>query len=312
MSVPDGRVATGSAAVVVPATSANLGPGFDCLGLALGLVDEVEVSSTAAGPDGPTAHVSVQGEGAGEVPGGEDHLVVRTLRATLAAVGLAQPSLRLTCRNAVPHGRGLGSSAAATVAGVLLGRALAGEAGAAMDDAAVLALATTFEGHPDNAAPALLGGATIAWCEPAGARAVGIDVHPDVVPLVLVPAERLATHHARSLLPPTVPHADAATNAGLAALLVHALAHRPDLLATATADRLHQEHRRPAMPATLAVVDRLRHAGLAAVVSGAGPSVLVLSTRDRERADTEVVQRAAAGRWQLLAPGVRRQPALVR
>lgn len=305
MSVTAPREAT----VVVPATSANLGPGFDCLGLALGLVDELTASAIPAGPDGPLARVSVRGEGEGEVPDGDDHLVVRTLRAALDALGVPQPTVDLRCRNGVPHGRGLGSSAAATVAGVLLGRALAGAAGRAMDDGAVLALATAFEGHPDNAAPALLGGATVAWCEPAGARAVRIDVHPDVVPLVLVPPGRLATHHARSLLPPTVPHADAAASAGRAALLVHALAHRPDLLVTATADTLHQEHRRPAMPGTLAVVDELRHAGLAAVVSGAGPSVLVLSARDRADADTAVVRRAAAGAWALVAPGVRREPA---
>ncbi len=172
--------------------------------------------------------------------------------------------------------------------------------------------ATRHEGHPDNAAPALLGGATVAWVGPTGAQAVRIDVHPDVVPLVLVPATRLATHHARSMLPPVVPHAAAAANAGRAALLVHALAHRPDLLAAATADSLHQEQRRPAMPATLAVVDELRREGLAAVVSGAGPTVLVLSSRDREHADTEVVRRVAAGAWQLLTPGVRRRPAAVR
>lgn len=304
MSVPAGRTAS----VVVSATSANLGPGFDCLGLALDIVDELAVEST----DEPGARVVVHGQGAGDVPDGEDHLVVRVLRATLAAAGVtAEPGLRLTCRNGVPHGRGLGSSAAATVAGVLLGRALAGEAGQSLDDAALLALATTFEGHPDNAAPALLGGATVAWCEPAGARAARIDVHPDVVPLLLVPTGRLATHHARSLLPPTVPHAAAAANAARAALLVHALAHRPDLLVTATADALHQEQRRPAMPATLAAVDALRDAGLAAVVSGAGPSVLVLSGRDREGADREVMARVGAGAWDLLAPGVRREPARV-
>ncbi|HEX8498936.1 MAG TPA: homoserine kinase, partial [Actinomycetales bacterium] len=172
---------TGSSArVLVPATSANLGPGFDSLGLALDLVDEVGVTVVAE----PGARVVVEGAGAGEVPGGEHHLVVRALRVALVAGGVTDaPGLELRCTNRVPHGRGLGSSAAAVVAGVLLGRALAAAAtGAALDDDAVLALATSFEGHPDNAAAALMGGATIAWQQPDGPRAVGIDVHADVVP----------------------------------------------------------------------------------------------------------------------------------
>lgn len=301
-----------AAAVLVPATSANLGPGFDSLGLALDLADEVRV--TVVGGSG--ARVLVEGAGAGEVPGGEHHLVVRAMRAALVAGGVPQPlGLELHCTNRVPHGRGLGSSAAAVVAGVLLGRALALAAtGRGLDDDAddaddaALALATTFEGHPDNAAAALLGGATIAWTQPDGPRAVGIVVHADVVPLVLLPHGRLATARARSVLPAVVPHEDAVANVARAALLVHALGRRPDLLLDATADRLHQQQRRAAMPATIELVERLRTEGAAAVVSGAGPAVLVLTTSSDAASVSAVAQTLAGPGWQLLTPGLRRHP----
>ena len=298
-----------SAGVLVPATSANLGPGFDSLALALDLTDEVRVTVV----DRLGACVAVEGAGAGEVPDGEDHLVVRSLRAALVAGGVAQPlGLELQCTNRVPHGRGLGSSAAAVVAGVLLGRALAAAStDETLDEDAVLALATSFEGHPDNAAAALLGGATIAWQRPDGPRAVGIDVHADVVPLLLLPQGRLATERARSVLPALVPHEDAAANVARAALLVHALGRRPDLLFEATADRLHQQQRRAAMPATIDLVDRLRAAGAAAVVSGAGPAVLVLTTRDEADGARALVHALAGTGWQLLTPGLRRRPTQV-
>ena len=306
--------ATGTATVRVPATSANLGPGFDCLGLALDLVDEV----VATVVDRPGVHVHVSGQGAGEVPTGADHLVVRALQATLSQLGCPMPpGLQLRATNRVPHGRGLGSSAAAVVAGVLLARTLAGASSSDLDDQGVLGLAMAFEGHPDNAAAALLGAATIAWVQDGRPRAVRVQVHPDVVPLVLLPAGRLATHHARSVLPASVSHEDAAANAGRTALLVHALGREPGLLLPATEDRLHQRQRRSAMPATLDLVERLRAEGLAAVVSGAGPAVLVLSTRTRKDSDVLVVT-ARGGQptddvatWQLLTPGVHALPACV-
>ncbi len=298
----------GSALVEVSATSANLGPGFDSLGLALDLVDEV----TATVLDRPGVVVEVSGEGAGELPGDERHLVVRSLLATLDDLGRSRPvGLHLRCVNAVPHGRGLGSSAAAAVAGVLLARALAG---ARTSDDAVLAAATAIEGHPDNAAAALLGGATIAWLGEGGPRAVRLDVHPDVVPLLLLPSGRLATHHARSVLPASVTHADAAYNLARSALLVHALTTDPMLLHAATSDRLHQHHRRSAMPATLTAVETLRAQGLAAVVSGAGPAVLVLSTTEKQDADVAALTPFTTDPdrpWQLLVSRLRRDPARV-
>ncbi len=268
------RLGADRARVRVPATSANLGPGFDALGLALALYDDVEVRALGSAE----VVVDVVGEGAQDVPSGEDHLVVRALRHALDHVGAPQTGLHLTCRNRIPHGRGLGSSAGAVVAGLLAARALVAEP-ESLDDDVVLRLATELEGHPDNAAPALLGGATVAWCDDAGGavHAVRLAVHPAVAPVVVVPGTRLATAHARGVLPATVPHADAAFQAGRAALLVEALGRRPDLLLPATEDRLHQGYRRPVMAESMALVDALRARGVAAVVSGAGPTVLVLA-----------------------------------
>lgn len=278
--------------VRVPATSANLGPGFDAFGLAHCLHDVVSVRATAGATE-----VLVTGEGAGEVPTGDDHLVVRALRAGLDHAGAPQAGFSLHCHNSIPHGRGLGSSAGAVVAGLLAARGLINEP-EALDDEVLLNLATSFEGHPDNAAPALLGGATVAWMEGDRARAAQIPLHPQVRPTVLVPAERLPTKRARAALPATVAHADAAFNAGRAGLLVLALSQRPDLLLPATDDRLHQSQRADAMMATAALVQRLRAAGAPAVISGAGPTVLVLT-------ELTTGQRALVGdQWQVLTPAV--------
>lgn len=262
--------------VSVPATSANLGPGYDALGLALDLCDDLELEATT----GPV-EITAQGEGAASVPTGEEHLVVRALRRGLDHAGAPQIGVRLRTVNRIPHGRGLGSSAAATIAGLLLARGLISDP-EALDDSAVLQLATEFEGHPDNAAPALLGGVTVSWMGSAGARAVPLDVREHTVrPVVLLPATSLSTHAARTLLPAAVPHADAAFNAARSALLVHALAHDPELLLEATEDRLHQEQRAPGMPESVELVRVLRREGHPTVISGAGPSVLVLRG-DRE------------------------------
>ena len=305
------RLAADHVRVQVPATSANLGPGFDAVGLALAVHDQLEVRRLGT----PEVVVEVVGEGSGEVPDGEAHLVVKSVRLALDHVGAPQTGLHLLCTNRIPHGRGMGSSAAAVVAGLLAARGLVDEPDALSDDV-VLRLATDLEGHPDNAAPAILGGATVAWCEPDGARAVPVTTHPELTPLVLVPDERLATSTARGLLPATVPHADAAFQAGRAALLVHALGQRPDLLLAATEDRLHQRYRTSAMPQSLALVDALRARGVAAVVSGAGPTVLVLARSAGEGAtdvDAEVRDAVAEADvlWHVLAPGIDRDGARV-
>ncbi|WP_043616320.1 homoserine kinase [Nonomuraea candida] len=267
----------------VPATSANLGPGFDALGLALGLHDDVEVTLT--GERG--VHVTVEGEGAGEVDSGEGHLVVRAMRLAFDRMGAPQPDgIRLRCRNRIPHARGLGSSSAAVCAGILAARALAdSERAAAFSDAAVYALATEMEGHPDNVAPCLAGGLTVSWSDHDGAPHM-VKLAPDqrIRPVALIPQARLSTEAARGLLPKDVPHKDASFNAGRAALLIAALTQRPErgLLLAATEDRLHQHYRAPAMRQSANLVERLRAVGVPAVVSGAGPTVLAFSTPDTQ------------------------------
>lgn len=271
---------SGPVRVRVPATSANLGPGFDALGLALALHDEVAARVTATG-----CAVEVAGEGADSLPGDGEHLVVRSMSAAFDAMGARPPGLAVTCRNRIPQARGLGSSSAAIVAGVSLARALVVGGSRHLDDADLLRLAADLEGHPDNVAPCLLGGLTIAWMQEradrggtrGGARAARLVPAEGVRPTVFVPAERGLTEAARCALPAAVPHADAARTAGRSALLVHALTADPALLFPATEDWLHQPYRAAAMPGTAALVAELRGAGVAAVVSGAGPAVLALS-----------------------------------
>lgn len=298
--VPPGATAT----VRVPATSANLGPGFDSLGLALGIHDVVSVTCL---PPGSGTGVDVEGEGAHDVPRDGAHLVVRAVRAGLAAAGVPaarQPDLRLSCRNEVPHGRGLGSSAAAVVAGLVAARGLL-PAPEVLDDAAVLRLATRFEGHPDNAAAALLGGCTVSWTGADGPRAERIEIRADLDPVVCVPAGQLPTGTARAMLPAAVPHADAAFTAARAALLVHALTRRPSLLLEATQDRLHQDHRAPAMPQSAELIGRIRAIGGAAVLSGAGPAVMVLGTGNAAwDAVTRVLAAGSSGNWRVVRAGV--------
>ena len=248
----------------VPATSANLGPAFDCAGLALSCWDSLDVAVTGAG--------------AGELPTDERHLVVQAFRAACAELGWTPAGLRLSARNGIPQGRGMGSSAAAVTAGVLAAWSLCPDV-AGVDDAAVLRLCSEIEGHPDNVAPCLLGGATLSWTTSSGARAERLTVDPRVAPVLFVPGATLSTHVARGLLPDVVPHADAAHAAGRSALLVHALTRDPALLFEGTEDRLHQSQRAAAMPESAALLDDLRADGHPAVVSGAGPAVLVLAPR---------------------------------
>jgi homoserine kinase len=278
-----GRPGAGAVHVRVPATSANLGSGFDTFGLALDLYDDLVVQ--AGDPaHGDAVEVTVEGEGEATVPTDASHLVVRAVHRALDELGAAHPPLLLRCTNRIPHGRGLGSSAAAVVAGLVAGRALV-DGGERLDDTAVLGLASEMEGHPDNAAACLLGGFTVAWTDSAGAHATSMATRDDLVVTVAVPPEPLATETARGLLPLTVPHADAAHAAARSALLVRALqpaTQLPDgLLLAATEDRLHQAYRAAAMPATLDLVSRLRADRRAAVVSGAGPSVLVLDVMNQ-------------------------------
>ncbi|MCU1678146.1 MAG: homoserine kinase [Frankiales bacterium] len=279
--------------IQVPATSANLGPGFDALGLALGLYDEIAVRVAESG-----LSVDVSGEAADEVRRDERHLLVSTMRKTFDELGGQPRGLEVRCLNRIPHGRGLGSSSAAIVAGIVAARALILGGEESMDDAAALQLATRIEGHPDNVAACLLGGATIAWMD--GDRAFATRFRPaaHVAPVVFVPHTSLKTKKARRLLPETVPHGDASFNAGRAALMVEALSRRTDLLFAASEDRLHQNYRAEAMPRSAALIESLRADGIAAVVSGAGPTVLALAV---EKDADALLDRAPRGwrAWRL-------------
>jgi len=262
----------GPVRVSVPATSANLGPGFDALGLALSIRDELEAEVTGSG-----LVVEVDGAGADDVPRDESHLVVRAMRAAFDAMDAAPPGLRLTCANTIPHARGLGSSSAAIVGGVCLARGLVAGGTLLMDDDAVFRLAARLEGHPDNVAPALFGGFLVCGRDDGAFWAARSAVDPRVGAIVFVPPTPVSTQLARGLLPDAVPHADAAANAGRTALLVAALAGQPEHLHRATRDYLHQEYRRTAMPESFAFMEALRADGVAAVISGAGPTVLAFS-----------------------------------
>lgn len=282
----------GPVRVTVPATSANLGPGFDCLGLALDLRDELTGEVTPGGLE-----VEVTGEAADEVPRGEDHLVVRAMRIAFEHMGAQPPGLRLRCVNAIPHGRGLGSSSAAIVGGLALARALVAGGTLLMDDDTVFGLAAQLEGHPDNVAPAFYGGFVISGSEGGRFFAVPSGVDPRVGVVVFVPPTPVRTAVARGLLPATVAHDDAAANSGRAALLVAALAGRPEHLLAATRDFLHQEFREDAMPETLTLVRELRALGVPAVVSGAGPTVLAFCDEGAGPLGSEALLRRAPAGW---------------
>lgn len=270
-----------SASAVVPASSANLGPGFDSLGLALSLYDEIVVTTTESG-----LQVEVEGEGAGQVPLGPEHLVVRAIERGLQAAGAGAPGLVVRCRNAIPHSRGLGSSAAAVVGGLAVANGLVTQAGwSPLSTADLVQLSSEFEGHPDNASAAVMGGAVVSWTEfgPTRYSAAQLRVHPDIRLFVAIPDTQSLTALTRVLLPDQVSHEDARFNLSRAALLVVALTERPDLLLTATEDMLHQPQRASSMPASAEYLRVLRRCGVAAALSGAGPSIMALTTADLPR-----------------------------
>ena len=295
-------------AVRVPATSANLGPGFDTLGLALSVYDELTVTTL---PD-RRVEISVVGEGADAVPKDASHLVVRAMAYAYEACSRKMPGVHLAARNVIPHGRGLGSSGAAVVAGLLAAKGLlAGDV--ELGPEALLRLATELEGHPDNVAPALFGGLTIAWMDEDGPRHKKLLVHRGVSPLVFVHEFTMSTSAARELAPLQVTREDAVFNVSRSALLIAALTQSPELLLAATEDKLHQSYRAQAMPETDRLVRALRARGYAAVVSGAGPSVLVLADGPGRRLGAaEVAASVADTPWEALMLAVDFKGATVR
>ena len=267
--------------ISVPATSANIGPGFDCLGIALEMRDRYAAQIL----DDATFDVDVSGEGADEVKKDSKNLVIRAMMAGFEFMGKKPKGIALRSLNVIPHGRGLGSSASAIVGGLALARSLVLTGDEYMSDEELITLATELEGHPDNVAAAFYGGATIAWSENGIGRAVNLKVDSRIKALLLIPDNQVPTAKARKLIPESISHLDATLNSTRTALLVHALAQRPDLLFTATADLLHQSYRESVMPKSIALINKLRGAGIAAVLSGAGPSVMILYAGDESEID---------------------------
>ncbi|MFR9853573.1 homoserine kinase [Corynebacterium striatum] len=290
------------AIVTVPASSANLGPGFDTLGIALSLYDTVEVAVTNSGLE-----VEIFGEGAEDLPRDGSHLVVKAIRSALNAADVSAPGLRVVCNNNIPQSRGLGSSASAAVAGVAAGNGLAGFP---LTEQQVVQLSSAFEGHPDNAAASVLGNAVVSWTTvPVDGhslpeyKAVTVDVHKDIKATALVPNFHASTQAVRRVLPSHVTHGDATFNVSRTAVQVVALQNYPELLWEGTRDRLHQPYRADVLPVTSEWVNRLRNRGFAAYLSGAGPTAMVLHTepidenilRDAREAGLRVIPLEVAG-----------------
>ena len=295
--------------VQVPATSANLGPGFDSFGLALAMHDRyVAQILDDAGLD-----IDVTGEGADEVPRTDKNLLVKAMNKGFDFLGGKPKGFAVRALNVIPHGRGLGSSASAIVGGLSLARALVLTGIDKMSDEKLLQLATEMEGHPDNVAAALYGNAVVAWQEDQHgkevAQAISLSVDTRIRAIAFIPSTAVATSKARKMLPESIPHSDAARNSANSALLVHALTLRPDLLFRATQDFLHQSYRQDAMPASFALLTKLRDAGVAAFISGAGPTVLALHTGNES--DVAELIRAAGTKFEAKSLEIARSGATI-
>ena len=290
--------------VQVPASSANLGPGFDCLGLALNMHDRY----MAQVMDEPGVDIDVTGEGADNIPTTDKNLVIKAMHKGFDFLGGRPRGIALRQLNVIPHGRGLGSSAAAIVGGLALARALVLGGNERMSNEDMLNIANEMEGHPDNVSAAIFGGANLAWQESQRghvvAQSLNFDVDPRIGALAFVPSTEFSTSKARKMLPESIPHGDAVKNSSNVAVLVQALQNRPDLLLGATADYLHQSYRKDAMPNSFALMVKLRSAGVAAFISGAGPAVLVLHTGGESEAAE--LERAAGDKFQMIALGISR------
>lgn len=282
--------------VQVPATSANVGPGFDSIALAFAIYDRY----VAQVLDEPGLDIDVTGEGADEIPRTDKNLLVKAIYKGFDFLGGRPKGVAVRALNVIPHGRGLGSSASAIIGGLVLARALVLTGTDKMSDEVLLNLASEMEGHPDNVAAALYGGVTVAWKDIVNgkevAHAIQIPVDLRIRAMAFIPSTTLATKKARTLLPSSIPFADAQRNSTNTALLMHALTIRPDLLFSATADFLHQSYRSDAMPASFALMSKLRAAGVAAFISGAGPTVMALHTGDQE--ESEQLRRAGGAAFE--------------
>ena len=295
--------------IQVPATSANLGPGFDSLGLALGMHDRYVAQIL----DDPGLDIDITGEGADVLPRSDKNLLVKAMYKGFKFLGGEPKGVAIRALNVIPHGRGLGSSASAIVGGLMLARSLVLTGEEKMSNEDLLNLATEMEGHPDNVAAALYGNAVVAWQEDQHgkeiAQAISLSVDTRIRAIAFIPSTAVATSKARKMLPETIPHRDAARNSANSALLVHALTLRPDLLFRATEDFLHQSYRSEAMPASFALLTKLRAAGVAAFISGAGPTVLALHTGNES--DVAELIRAAGTKFEAKSLEIARSGATI-
>lgn len=294
------------AAILVPASSANLGPGFDSFGLSLDLHNRFEAELA------DTWVVEVQGEGHGRLATDSTNLAAVAMASAFAEAGHPELKARISCANSIPTGSGLGSSSAAIVGGLLLGERLAG---AHFTDERRIELATAIEGHPDNVAAAILGGFTVCWTDSGLPRCARFEPARGLAVVVVTATSELATRTARAMLPDAVPHQDAAFNVAHAGLLAASIATgRPELFGAALADRLHEPYRAAAVGDLHQVLAVLRDAGAAGVaLSGAGPTVIGLVAGDTDEAAHELATAVAARAADpIRALGTRRAPQALR
>ncbi|WP_153502806.1 homoserine kinase [Cumulibacter manganitolerans] len=284
----------------IPATTANLGPGFDCMGLSLAIYDTVSVEAAAGERD----EVVIEGIGADTLPRDGTHMVLATMRELFALEGWQVPPVRLSCHNRIRHGQGLGSSASAIVAGLLTGKAYAETLGYDVHDVDLVQIGSDIDGHPDNVAPCLNGGLNVSWEDADGWGVAHLDPHPDIRAILAIPTTVLSTKVARGLIPEMVSHRDAVRNSSRAALCIHAFTTDPALLLPATQDYLHQRYRASAYPDSYALVERMRAVGIAAAISGAGPAVIMFVTGEEHDAVVATEVAAARGGFELMPVGI--------
>lgn len=277
--------------VAIPATTANLGPGFDCMGLALDIHDTVSVEEGAGEAD----EIVIRGVGADTLPRDRSHMVLGTMRDLFEQQGWQIGPVRLSCTNRIPHGQGLGSSASAIVAGLFAGKAFAERVGYDVSQVDLLQIGSDIDGHPDNVAPCLNGGLNVSWDDNGRWGVAHLDPHPSIQAILAIPSAVLSTSVARGLIPQTVSHQDAVRNSARAALCIPAFTTDPSLLLPATEDFLHQRYRASAYRESYDLVQRLRAAGVAAAISGAGPAVVVFTTSDVSEPLARALDAAAVG-----------------
>ena len=256
----------------IPATSANLGPGFDCLGMALSLYNVIEVKKS------DKLFIEVYGEGQKSIPQNERNLTYRSYVRALAEMGKPPIPAHFKQINRIPSTRGLGSSATAVVGGILAANAMAG---ANWSKERILKLATELEGHPDNVAPAVYGGFTVAMGDGEDIKCQSFPIPRELVPVALIPQFELSTKKARSALPKTISHKDACQNIAHASMLVACMAKRDTrTMEGIFRDKMHQPYRSPLIPGFEEMLTRCEEAGaIGAFLSGAGPTLMAVVHR---------------------------------